>query len=662
MRRREGNKRGSAVRIMAVLLAASLTTVQPYGVFAADAEETVEVTDETQEESAAEEESGEAGTDTEAAAAEEPADKESPKEKEAPKEEAKDKEVPEKKEKSAASSIADELTNQRMQIADDDILQIRIGYVFDDGSFDEWTRGTAFVVGPRYLLTRQSLINTRTESALYKKALKEKEELYKRVGVSLNDEVTAEKHIRFFVEDREGHTLAVSDTSIKNGLGLVVLKNSLENVPAVVFADPTKTGLAEGMQVNLKAAGNMDGRCDVMTISGTVVPNEDKDAGFSFTADDAGANIIGAPLYDTNGHVIGMVSGDGDTMTAFTISALETFLSMNGIQFRSIEKIQLELAEIEREAKEAEKKEEDQEKPDFSELEAAIADAESIESLSGYTDETAGAFSGALESAKAVLANEEATQEEADSAAKTLKTAQNALEEKKGILDDLPIIPIAIAVAVLAGVVSAVLALLKKKKSDTDDDEEETYEEPKREKKKSAKKKTNNDTLSGSDSYDDDSHGSGFINDDGIDITYREAKGGRVTEDESPGFTYMDPDDDPDGKVQVLDEDGSSNTTLLSKKAYLIRKDNGKRIPITKDKFVIGKERRKVDYCIGGNPTISRQHCRIRLVNDNLYLEDLDSMNYTFIDGDQIPAYQPIQLEDGNVIRMSNVDFEFHKS
>ena len=248
MRRREDNKRGSAVRVMAVLLAASLTAVQPYGVFAADAEETVEVTDETQEESAAEEESGEAGTDTEAAAAEEPADKESPKEKEAPKEEAKDEEIPEKKEKSAASSIADELTNQRMQIADDDILQIRIGYVFDDGSFDEWTRGTAFVVGPRYLLTRQSLINTRTESALYKKALKEKEELYKRVGVSLNDEVTAEKHIRFFVEDREGHTLAVSDTSIKNGLGLVVLKNSLENVPAVVFADPTKTG-KHGRQV-----------------------------------------------------------------------------------------------------------------------------------------------------------------------------------------------------------------------------------------------------------------------------------------------------------------------------------------------------------------------------------------------------------------------------
>ena len=45
-------------------------------------------------------------------------------------------------------------------VADDDILLIRIGYEFDDGSFDEWMRGTGFIVGPRYILTRQSLIDT----------------------------------------------------------------------------------------------------------------------------------------------------------------------------------------------------------------------------------------------------------------------------------------------------------------------------------------------------------------------------------------------------------------------------------------------------------------------------------------------------------------------
>ena len=688
-RKKDIGKRALMI-ILAAMLAAPTAAVQQYTAYAAEAEENSqeeagEETAETENAEAEDTESAEAETaeaDAEgaeaapeetaegatdaAAPAEEPADI-------AEGEVAEEGTGTEKPEGGAAGSLADELINQRMQIADDDIMQIRIGYQFDDGSFDEWARGTAFVVGSRYLLTRQSLINTKTESGLYKKILKEKDELYKRIGVSLSDEVTTEKHIKFYVEDRDGHTLPVSDTSIKSGMGLVVLKNALENVPPIVFADPNKTGFAEGMQVNLKAAGNMNGRCDVVTLSGTVVANEDKSASFSFTVDSTGSNIDGAPLYNDDGHVIGMVSAGGDVMTGYTINALETFLSTNGVQYRSIEQIEKELAEIERQAKEAEMAENGEGKIDFSDLEAAIKAAESIEDLSGYTEETAEPFSAALEEAKKVMANEEATQEEIDAAAKSLKTAQGALEEKKSILESLPIVPIAAAIAAIIVAVTVIL-VIKKKKDDDDDDDDEYEEKPKKQEKKSQKrsggrKEEKRSTSSSSRSYmnDDDysdssSYKGEYVNDDGLDITHRSARRGRrvTEEDASPSLSYADYYDDPDGKVSVLDEDGSSDTTLLSKKTYLIRKDNGKRIPIVKDKFVIGKERKKVDYCIGGNPTVSRTHCRLRLINDQFYIEDLDSSNFTYVDGNQIPANKPVLLEDGATIKLSNVEFEFH--
>ncbi len=67
---------------------------------------------------------------------------------------------------------------------------------------------------------------------------------------------------------------------------------------------------------------------------------------------------------------------------------------------------------------------------DTTALETAISDAESIETEK-YTDESASAFTEALESAKAVLKNLDATQDEVDSAVKAINDAKNALEEKK---------------------------------------------------------------------------------------------------------------------------------------------------------------------------------------------------------------------------------------
>ena len=67
---------------------------------------------------------------------------------------------------------------------------------------------------------------------------------------------------------------------------------------------------------------------------------------------------------------------------------------------------------------------------DFSKLETAISDAESLET-DKYTDDSVSAFNEALEAGKAILEDKTSTQDEVDSAVKAIEDAKNALEEKK---------------------------------------------------------------------------------------------------------------------------------------------------------------------------------------------------------------------------------------
>ena len=66
---------------------------------------------------------------------------------------------------------------------------------------------------------------------------------------------------------------------------------------------------------------------------------------------------------------------------------------------------------------------------DTTALETAIADAEAIET-DKYTDESVSEFTKAIESAKSVLENLDATQDEVDNAVKAIEDAKNALAEK----------------------------------------------------------------------------------------------------------------------------------------------------------------------------------------------------------------------------------------
>lgn len=117
----------------------------------------------------------------------------------------------------------------------------------------------------------------------------------------------------------------------------------------------------------------------------------------------------------------------------------------------------------------------------------------------------------------------------------------------------------------------------------------------------------------------------------------------------------------------LLINDSGNQTILLEKQknktlihAFLIRKNNGEKININKPVFRIGKERSYVDYFVANNSTVSRLHADIITKNNHCFICDNNSTNKTRINGNIIPSGQEIELKTGDLITLSNEEFEFY--
>lgn len=121
------------------------------------------------------------------------------------------------------------------------------------------------------------------------------------------------------------------------------------------------------------------------------------------------------------------------------------------------------------------------------------------------------------------------------------------------------------------------------------------------------------------------------------------------------------------GDTVVMGAEGFSEDTVVigdaiaasAIKPYLLRSSNNERILLDRPIFHIGKERSYVDYCISGNPTISRSHADFINRNGQFFIVDNNSTNHTYINGEMIPSNTEIPLSHGTKIRLSNEEFEF---
>lgn len=258
------------------------------------------------------------------------------------------------------------------------------------------------------------------------------------------------------------------------------------------------------------------------------------------------------------------------------------------------------------------------------ELGGAIEDAKKIDT-SKSTEDSANVLASAISSAEAVQKmGDLATEEDIQKAMSDLKTAENGLVEKSGPNMGLIIAIIAVAVVLIVVVVLLVVMNGKKKK------------EQEREARKAAAARQQAKEMS---------------------------QGGFQ---QNAGFTPRDTSsyrtDDGSTPTGVLNE-GSSATTVLGNSAVptatLIRKKTGEKVTINKAAFKIGKERRKVDYCISDNTNISRAHADIVYKNGSFYIVDNNATNGTSVNGAKVPAGQEKALTGNETIRLADEEFLF---
>lgn len=120
------------------------------------------------------------------------------------------------------------------------------------------------------------------------------------------------------------------------------------------------------------------------------------------------------------------------------------------------------------------------------------------------------------------------------------------------------------------------------------------------------------------------------------------------------------PSFDGEEGTTVLNE-GSADTTVLGMGAggrTIIRVKTGERININKPEFIIGKERRRVDYCVSDNSSVSRTHVKLISRAGELHIMDMNATNGTFVNGTRISGGQEARISSGDKFKLADEEFQ----
>lgn len=578
-------------------------------------------------------------------------------------------------------TISSVIEKESTILADSSVFSIQIGYEFEDGSFDEWQKGTGYLVSNQEILTTQTLADTSTSSTLYKSILDKKADAYKSANIDLKNEKEVEKHFKIKVTNSDGEVLAVKASSAKNGLGLISLEKTTTSTPAV-FEEEGDVVSTEGTKYKLKLSALANNKAEISESEGTLVkPATNAASGtLALTADTSKGNPLGSPVYNESGNIIGMVTGTGESLTVVPSGGLQTFLNNNGVKFDT--RITAEKKRKAKEEDEAKKNLKDAERASLTtkSLEEAIKKAEAVKK-SEYKKESYDALETAVKEAKKILENEDKTQAEVDSAEKKINEAYDKLE-KYSLFDRLKLpLLIGVIVAILAVISVFVVNKIKKGRKvakpnkklpvASPDDEADYSEELRRmgeqdllSEKRQSYKPVYQEPVMQQRNLD----GQYEEMDYGLDVTAQTSYAGmRTSNTNIPGVTFAEesPDQPTDltnqryGQFNETD-DGGDETTILGRTPYLVRDDDGHQIPL-RHGFIIGKEVNKVNYAVKGNPSVSRAHAEFALLNGKYHIQDLQSKNYTYLNGNQLPSYRYAELNNGDKIRLANVSFTYYE-
>lgn len=81
-------------------------------------------------------------------------------------------------------------------------------------------------------------------------------------------------------------------------------------------------------------------------------------------------------------------------------------------------------------------------------------------------------------------------------------------------------------------------------------------------------------------------------------------------------------------------------------------------VVVNKDEFVIGKKPELCDGVVSFNKMISRSHCKVYKRNGQFLIMDLQSANGTYVNNSRVQPNQFVPLNNGDIIRLANSDFQ----
>lgn len=102
------------------------------------------------------------------------------------------------------------------------------------------------------------------------------------------------------------------------------------------------------------------------------------------------------------------------------------------------------------------------------------------------------------------------------------------------------------------------------------------------------------------------------------------------------------------------------NKRNLAKTIFVIANSaNGQRIVLKQDKIILGRLSPDVEgvICPRTNKSVGRKHCKITCIDGKYYIEDLNSVNGTWLDGEKLKPGEKKILKDGMFIKIANLIF-----
>ena len=112
-------------------------------------------------------------------------------------------------------------------------------------------------------------------------------------------------------------------------------------------------------------------------------------------------------------------------------------------------------------------------------------------------------------------------------------------------------------------------------------------------------------------------------------------------------------------KAEEARQAEEARKVAVQKKGFLIYSQTGEKIPLEGPVVRIGKRKDSVDYCISGNPAVSRHHADILHREDAYFLVDRNSLNKTYVNGKEIEPQKEIRLSSQDRISFADEIFVF---